>query len=56
MTVGELLADTIETAGASWINQKALATMPFSTDRVTLSQLETVLKISANSNGPTHCD
>jgi len=29
VTVGELLADTIETAGASWINQKALATMPF---------------------------
>ncbi|TDE11013.1 NUDIX hydrolase [Dyadobacter psychrotolerans] len=56
VTGGELLADTIETGEASWIDQKALGTIPFSTDRITLSQLKTVLRISADPNGPTLCD
>lgn len=56
VTGGELLINTIETEDASWINPEVLGTLSLSTDRVTLSQLEAVLGISADSDKFTLCD
>jgi ADP-ribose pyrophosphatase YjhB (NUDIX family) len=56
VTGGELLADTIETGDASWIRTNELSALPLSTDRVTLSQLQTVIEIALNPALPALCD
>lgn len=56
VTGGELLADTIETGDASWIRTNELSALPLSTDRVTLSQLQTVIEIALNPGLPALCD
>ncbi|REA56126.1 NUDIX hydrolase [Dyadobacter luteus] len=56
VTGGELLADTIETGDASWIRTNELSALPLSTNRVTLSQLQTVIEIALNPGLPALCD
>jgi ADP-ribose pyrophosphatase YjhB (NUDIX family) len=53
---GELMTDTIETNEASWINAWDLTSLPLSTDRVTLSQLQQVLQLSADPLAAAMCD
>jgi ADP-ribose pyrophosphatase YjhB (NUDIX family) len=53
---GELQTDTVETAGVRWVHRNELATLDLSTDRVTLSQLETMLAFARQPELPTLCD
>ncbi len=53
---GALLTDTVETAGVRWVHRDELATLDLSVDRVTLSQLETMLAFARQPELPTLCD
>ena len=53
---GSLLADTSETLGAQWFRHDQLPLADLSTDRVTASQLETILQLAFNPHSPTLCD
>jgi ADP-ribose pyrophosphatase YjhB (NUDIX family) len=53
---GALLTDTVETAGVRWVHRDELATLELSVDRVTLSQLETMLAFARQPELPTICD
>ncbi|WP_207221279.1 NUDIX hydrolase [Pseudoduganella lutea] len=55
-TGGALLADTAETSEVRWVSRHELATLDLSTDRVTLSQLETLFGFADNPDLPTLCD
>lgn len=55
-TGGELQAETSETTQARWVHRSELPTLPLSTDRATLAQLETMLQFAANPALPTLCD
>lgn len=56
VTGGTLLAETIETGDVSWVDTNSLPALTISTDRVTLSQLQTVIEIAGNPDLPTLCD
>ena len=56
VTGGKLLGETIETSGIAWINRGDLSNLPLSTDRVTLSQLETMFRFAVEPGLPTLCD
>ncbi len=53
---GELLENTVETAGVRWVHRDELAALELSVDRVTLSQLETMLAFARQPELPTLCD
>jgi ADP-ribose pyrophosphatase YjhB (NUDIX family) len=53
---GALLDETIETSGARWFHRHQVSTLPLSTDRVTLSQLETLFAFANNPDLPALCD
>jgi len=53
---GELQTDTVETAGVRWVHREELATLDLSVDRVTYSQLETMLAFARQPELPTLCD
>lgn len=53
---GELLAETIETGEASWVAQHDLDALSMSVDRVTLSQIKSVLQIAADPGKSALCD
>ncbi|HET9503863.1 MAG TPA: NUDIX hydrolase [Hymenobacter sp.] len=53
---GALLTDTVETAGVRWVHRDELAALELSADRVTLSQLETMLAFARQPELPTLCD
>ncbi len=55
-TGGQLLQQTSETAGARWFEQSQLPSLELSADRVTLSQLTTVLALADNPALPVLCD
>jgi ADP-ribose pyrophosphatase YjhB (NUDIX family) len=53
---GELIQDTTETSGARWFTSRELEQIELSTDRTTLSQLESMFSFAANPTLPTLCD
>lgn len=53
---GELIQETSETAGARWFTRQALESIEISTDRTTLSQLQTLFAFAVNPALPTLCD
>ena len=53
---GALQTDTVETAGVRWVHRSELAQLNLSVDRVTLSQLETMLEFARQPDLPTLCD
>ena len=53
---GLLKQNTPETAGARWFKQDELQSIELSTDRTTLSQLETLFEFAKNPALPTLCD
>jgi ADP-ribose pyrophosphatase YjhB (NUDIX family) len=53
---GALLTDTVETAGVRWVHRDELAALELSVDRVTRSQLETMLAFARQPELPTLCD
>lgn len=53
---GELAQETAETAGANWFRRDQLPGQLLSTDRVTLSQLETMFRLAADPALPVLCD
>jgi len=55
-TGGALLADTPETTEVRWVARHELAQLDISTDRVTLSQLETLFEFATDPDLPTLCD
>ncbi len=55
-TGGRLLSETTETSGIAWVKKDTLSTLTLSTDRVTLAQLETMLRLAHTPNAPTLCD
>ncbi|TWI61916.1 ADP-ribose pyrophosphatase YjhB (NUDIX family) [Pseudoduganella lurida] len=55
-TGGALLAQTSETTEVRWVAQDELPHLPLSTDRVTLSQLNTLFDFARNPALPTLCD
>ncbi len=53
---GALLQETPETAGAAWFAQDELGSLDLSTERVTLSQLNTLFQFARNPDAPTLCE
>jgi ADP-ribose pyrophosphatase YjhB (NUDIX family) len=53
---GELKSETIETSGARWYRREEFQRLELSTERVTLSQLESLLPFGSEPNLPTLCD
>jgi ADP-ribose pyrophosphatase YjhB (NUDIX family) len=53
---GALLTDTVETADVRWVHRDELAALELSVDRVTRSQLETMLAFAQQPELPTLCD
>lgn len=56
VTGGDLMQQTIETSGASWIKFESIPDLSLSTYRVTMPQLDTILKFAANPDLPVLCD
>lgn len=56
VSAGELVQDTSETSGARWFTRRDVASLDLSTDRTTLSQLESMFAFAANPSLPTLCD
>ncbi len=55
-TGGTLLNDTAETTGARWFTREEVRHADLSTDRVTLSQLETMFEFADHPAMPALCD
>ena len=53
---GVLLQETTETAGARWFTMDEVASLPLSTDRVTLSQMETIYRLASDPLSKVLCD
>ena len=53
---GSLRHETSETSGAEWFHQKDLSALDLSTERVTLSQLQSTFLVASNPGLPTLCD
>jgi ADP-ribose pyrophosphatase YjhB (NUDIX family) len=53
---GELVQETPETGGAAWFTLEQTKQIALSTDRVTLSQIETLFQFAANPALPALCD
>lgn len=53
---GSLIQDTQETAGARWFRKDELPSIELSTDRITASQLETILRLASDPHSPALCD
>ncbi len=53
---GALIQETQETVGARWFQKHELASIQMSTDRVTASQLDTILKLASDPKSFTLCD
>lgn len=53
---GLLLQETTETKGASWFTTDELTSLNLSTDRVTLSQLETIYKLAPDPLSTALCN
>lgn len=53
---GLLLQETTETKGARWFTPDELTSLNLSTDRVTLSQLETIYKLAVDPISSALCD
>lgn len=53
---GELLAHTIETAGARWARRDELPSLPLSRDRVTEEQMDMLFRFADDPELPTLCD
>ncbi|HET9100567.1 MAG TPA: NUDIX hydrolase [Acidobacteriaceae bacterium] len=53
---GQMLQDTVETAGARWFRSEELSTLELSTDRVTESQLRTLFRFAKDPELPALCD
>ena len=53
---GVLLLETSETKGAGWFTMDEVASLSLSTDRVTLSQLETVYRVASDPLSTVLCD
>lgn len=53
---GELIQQTTETTGARWFRREELSGIELSTDRVTLSQLESLFPFAANPELAALCD
>ncbi len=53
---GLLLQETTETKGARWFTTDELTSLNLSTDRVTLSQMETIYKLASNPLSTALCD
>ena len=56
VTGGSLVHDTAETSGARWFRQDELTSIELSTDRTTVSQLETMFKLAFDPLAKTLCD
>ena len=53
---GELMQETMETAGAHWFRRDELSNLELSTDRITQSQLTTLFRFAENPDLPALCD
>lgn len=53
---GDLQTATPETSGARWFSASAFRSIDLSTDRVTLAQLESLMRYAANPGLPAACD
>lgn len=53
---GVLLQETTETKGARWFTMDEVASLSLSTDRVTLSQLETIYRLASDPLSTVLCD
>ena len=53
---GVLLQETTETKGARWFTMDEVASLHLSTDRVTLSQLETIYRVASDPLSTILCD
>src|SRR5271165_2342655 len=53
---GELVQETMETAGAHWFRRDELSNLELSTDRVTQSQITTLFRFAENPDLPAMCD
>ncbi len=53
---GELIQDTPETTGARWFTLHEMEGIELSTDRTTLTQLQTLFAFAANPSLPALCD
>jgi hypothetical protein len=53
---GLLLQETSETKAANWFTTDELTSLNLSTDRVTLSQLQTIYKLASDSLSAALCD
>lgn len=53
---GELLPETLETAGAAWFSMERATSLPLSVDRVTPAQLKTVFKLACDPHSIVLCD
>ncbi len=56
VTGGSLIAETLETGEASWLNTENLPQLALSTDRVTLSQIEKVIQAASVPDMASLCD
>jgi len=56
VTGGSLVQDSAETSGARWFRQDELTSIELSTDRTTVSQLETMFKLAFDPLAKTLCD
>lgn len=56
VTGGQIRSETTETSGIAWMNKAVLSTLPLSTDRVTLPQLKTMIRLALDPTAPTLCD
>jgi ADP-ribose pyrophosphatase YjhB (NUDIX family) len=56
ITGGSLIQETTETMGAGWFSKDELSNLELSTDRTTLSQLETLFRFAENPQLPALCD
>ncbi len=53
---GELVQETMETAGAHWFHRDELSSIDLSTDRITQTQLATLFRFAENPDLPALCD
>ena len=53
---GELLQETVETAGAAWFSMEEAESLRLSVDRVTLAQLQTVFQLACDPRSMVLCD
>jgi ADP-ribose pyrophosphatase YjhB (NUDIX family) len=53
---GELKAETLETSGAQWFRAEELPSLELSTERVTLAQLQALLRFATDPTLPALCD